>query len=76
MFSGLDLYCADRAQPLTAAGEEPDDLDRDLSEVSTLVLLHALPKRLTRPHLSRYRPLSVGPKRLTEFIHMRSSEAQ
>ena len=34
MFPGLDhLYYADPAQPLTTAGEELHDLDRDLSEV-------------------------------------------
>ena len=34
MFPGLDLYYADPAQPLTAAGEELDDLDHDLSNLS------------------------------------------
>ena len=33
MLPGLDLYFADRAQPLTRAGEELDDLDRDLSDL-------------------------------------------
>ena len=33
----MDLYYADPAQPLTTAGEELDDLDRDLSDLSTLV---------------------------------------
>ena len=31
MFPGLDLYYADPAQHLEAAGEELDDLDHDLS---------------------------------------------
>ena len=35
-FSGLDLYCAGPAQPLTTADEEVDDLDRDLSDLSVL----------------------------------------
>ena len=30
MFHGLDLCCADPAQPLTVAGEELDDLDHDV----------------------------------------------
>ena len=34
MFPGLDLYYADPAQPLTTAGEELDDLDHDLSDLS------------------------------------------
>ena len=34
VFPGLDLYCADPAQPLTTAGEELDDLDHDLSDLS------------------------------------------
>ena len=34
MFPGLDLYYADPAQPLTAAGEELDDPDHDLSDLS------------------------------------------
>ena len=34
MFPGLDLYCADLAQSLTTAGEELDDLDHDLSDLS------------------------------------------
>ena len=33
-FAGLDLYYADPAQPLTTAGEELDDLDNDLSDLS------------------------------------------
>ena len=36
MFSGLDVYYADPAQPLTTAGEELDYLDDDLSKVSHL----------------------------------------
>ena len=32
----LDLYCTDRAQPLTTAGEDLDDLDHDLSDLSDL----------------------------------------
>ena len=32
MFPRLDLYCTDPAQPLTTAGEDLDDLDRDLSD--------------------------------------------
>ena len=31
MFPGLDLYYADPAQPLPAAGGEPDDVDGDTS---------------------------------------------
>ena len=34
MFPALDMYYADPAQPLTTAGEELDDLDRDLSDPS------------------------------------------
>ena len=34
MFLGLDLYYADPRQPFTTAGEELDDLDRDLSDLS------------------------------------------
>ena len=34
MLPGLDLYYADTAQPLTAAGEELDDPDHDLSDLS------------------------------------------
>ena len=34
MFPGLDLRCTDPAQPLTTAGEEPDDLDHNLSDPS------------------------------------------
>ena len=34
MFPGLDLYCTDPAQYLTTAGEDLDDLDRDLSDLS------------------------------------------
>ena len=33
-FRGLDLYHADPAQHLITAGEDPDDLDRDLSDLS------------------------------------------
>ena len=33
MFPGLDLYYTDPAQPFTTAGEEPEDLDRDLSDL-------------------------------------------
>ena len=36
MFPGLDLYCADPAQPLTTAREKLDDLDHDLSDLSVL----------------------------------------
>ena len=36
-FPELDLYYADLALPLTAAREEPDDLDRDLSVVDLSV---------------------------------------
>ena len=42
MFPGLDLYHAHPAQHIIPAGEEPDDLDRDLSdlyEMQTLLLL-------------------------------------
>ena len=34
MFPGLDLYYPDPAQHLTTAGEDLDDLDRDLSDLS------------------------------------------
>ena len=34
MSPGLDLYYADPAQPLTTAGEELDDSDRYLSDLS------------------------------------------
>ena len=34
MFPGLDLYYTDPAQPFTTAGEELDDLDNDLSDLS------------------------------------------
>ena len=34
MFPGLDPYYAGPAQPLTTAGEELDDLDHDLSDLS------------------------------------------
>ena len=37
MSLGLDLYYADPAQPLTTAGEEPDDLDHDLPYVKQLI---------------------------------------
>ena len=33
MFPGLGLSCAGPAQPLATAGEELDDLDRDLSNL-------------------------------------------
>ena len=36
MFSGSDLYHADLAQPLTTAGEDGDDLDHDLSDLSQM----------------------------------------
>ena len=36
MFPGLDLYYTDPAQHLITAGEDPDDLDRDLSDLSDL----------------------------------------
>ena len=37
MLPGLDLYYTDPAQPLTAAGEELDDLDNELdNELSDL----------------------------------------
>ena len=38
MFPGLDLHYADPGQPLTHAGEELDDLDRDVSEVCNIRL--------------------------------------
>ena len=34
MFPGLDMYYVDPGQHLTTAGEELDDLDRDLSDLS------------------------------------------
>ena len=34
MFPDLDLYYADLAQSLTTGGEELDDLDLDLSDLS------------------------------------------
>ena len=34
MFLGLDLYCTDLPQHLTTAGEDLDDLDRGLSDLS------------------------------------------
>ena len=34
MFLGLDLCYTDPAQPLTTAGEELDDLEYDLSDLS------------------------------------------
>ena len=37
LLPGLDLYCADPAQPLTTAGEELDYPDHDLSKVSVIV---------------------------------------
>ena len=33
MFPGLDLYCADTAQPFITAREELDGLDHDLSDL-------------------------------------------
>ena len=36
MFPGVDLYCADPAQPLTTAGEKTSLLDHDLSDLSDL----------------------------------------
>ena len=36
MFSELDMYYVDPARPLTTAGEQPDDLDHDLSDLSNL----------------------------------------
>ena len=36
MFPGLDLHYADPAQSLTTAGEELDDLDHDISDLSDL----------------------------------------
>lgn len=36
MFTGLDLSCADPARPLAMAGEELDDLGRDISDLSYL----------------------------------------
>ena len=35
MFPELDLYYADPAQPLVTAGEELDDLNHDLCDLST-----------------------------------------
>ena len=48
MFSGLDMYCADPAQPLTTAGEELDDLlvDHDLPDLSVRGVLLEPPSRL------------------------------
>ena len=37
MLPGLDLCCADPAQPLATEGEEQDDLDRDLSDLSFVI---------------------------------------
>ena len=34
--NGLDLYYEDPVQPLTTAGEEVDDLDHDVSDLSDL----------------------------------------
>ena len=34
MFPDFDMYWADPAHPLTTAGEELDDLDHDLSDLS------------------------------------------
>ena len=34
--AGLDLYHADPEQPRTTAGEQLDDLDHDLSDLSQL----------------------------------------
>ena len=39
MLPRLDLYCADPAQPLTAAGEALDDLNHDLSDLSVMIYL-------------------------------------
>ena len=36
MLPGLDPYYAFPAQPLTTAGEDLDDLDHDLSDLSVL----------------------------------------
>ena len=36
IFSGLHLYYADPAQPLTMAGQELDDLNHDLSDLSDI----------------------------------------
>lgn len=33
MFAGLDLYCTDLTKYVVAAGEDHDDVDRDLSDV-------------------------------------------
>ena len=33
MFPGLDLYCTDLPQHLKTAGEDLDDLDRDLFDI-------------------------------------------
>ena len=41
---GLDLYYADPEQPLTTAGEDIDDLDRDLSDLSGLDHLSICPR--------------------------------
>ena len=37
-FAGLDLCYADPAQPLTTAGDELDDLDHDLSDLSEVCI--------------------------------------
>ena len=39
MFPGLALYYAGPAQPLTKAGEEIDNLDDDLSDLSEVFLV-------------------------------------
>ena len=39
MFPGLDMYYVDPGQHLTTAGEELDDLDRDLSDLSEVYLV-------------------------------------
>ena len=46
MFPGLDLHYTDPAQLLTAAGEELDDLDHDLSDLSDRLV-----KRFSRSQL-------------------------
>ena len=53
MFSGMDLFCAGPAQPLTTAGEELDDLqytdhiDHDLSDLCSKVIRVDTPTVLT-----------------------------
>ena len=41
MFPGFDLYYADPAQALTTAGEELDDIDHELSDLSYLSVRRA-----------------------------------